>query len=140
MVAPAQTLAFYDRLTRESGGISTVRDSARLFMAPGVLHCAGGSGPSAFNAATGSLARGPEVTPRDDLFAALTHWVEDGVAPDQVIATRYVDNAPAKGVALQRPLCAFPEKAWYKGTGDTNRADSFICAVAKPGGVSVSAN
>ena len=53
-------------------------------------------------------------------------------APDTVIATRYVDRSPAKGVAMQRPLCAYPAKAWWRGTGDTNDAANFVCAVSKP--------
>jgi feruloyl esterase len=28
-----------------------------------------------------------------------------------------------------RPLCRFPEVAKYKGTGDTNDAASFACAL-----------
>jgi feruloyl esterase len=66
------------------------------------------------------------------LFTALTQWVESGTAPAQIIATKYVDDAPAKGIAMQRPLCAYPQKAWYKGAGDTNKADSFVCAIAPP--------
>ena len=33
---------------------------------------------------------------------------------------------------MQRPLCKYPLKAWYKGTGDTNDAGNFVCAVDKP--------
>ena len=62
----------------------------------------------------------------------MIHWVEDGVAPTQVIATKYVDDAPAKGIALKRPLCAHPQKAWYKGSGDTNDASNFTCSVEEP--------
>lgn len=132
LVAPGQTIAFYDRLGRESGGPAKAQSFARLFLAPGVMHCGAGPGPDAFNAANGGAPRPPSATPRDDLFAALAHWVEDGVAPTQVVATKYVGDAPAKGVALQRPLCAYPQKAWYRGAGDTKDAASFVCAVARP--------
>lgn len=132
LVAPGQTIAFYNRLGKKFGGTTKAQDFARLFMAPGVMHCGGGSGPSAFNGANGGARKPPSDTPRDDLFTAMTHWVEDGVAPAQVIATRYVDDIPAKGIAMQRPLCAYPQKAWYKGSGDTNDAGSFTCAVEKP--------
>jgi len=131
LVAPAQTLAFYDGLDKKFGAAKT-QDFARLFMAPGVMHCGGGSGPSAFNSAGGGASRPPSNTPRDDVFAAMTHWVEDGVAPTEVIATKYIDDTPAKGIAMQRPLCAWPQKAWYKGSGDTNDAGNFTCAVEKP--------
>ena len=32
---------------------------------------------------------------------------------------------------MTRPLCPFPQVAQYKGSGDTNAAENFVCAVAK---------
>jgi hypothetical protein len=132
LVAPGQTLDFYNGLGRKFGGTAQVRDFARLFLAPGMMHCGGGQGPSAFNSANGGQRKPPSNTARDDMFTAMTHWVEEGVAPTQIIATKYVDDTPAKGIALQRPLCAYPEKAWYKGPGDTHEAGSFMCAMERP--------
>jgi hypothetical protein len=62
-----------------------------------------------------------------DLVSAVARWVEKGVAPEKIIATKYVDNAPAKGVALQRPLCVYPQVVRYKGTGDMKDAANFEC-------------
>jgi hypothetical protein len=132
LVAPVQTIHFYDGLTKKFGGVSKVQDFARLFMAPGVMHCGGGPGPSAFNSANGGARKPPADTPQQDIFAAMTHWVEDGVAPAEIVATKYVDDSPAKGIALQRPLCAYPQKAWYKGAGETGNAGNFTCAARKP--------
>jgi feruloyl esterase len=131
LVAPAQTLAFYNKLGKQFGGTNKEQEFARLFMAPGVMHCGGGDGPSAFNSANGGT-RMTSGKAEEDLFAAMIHWVEDGVAPSQVVATKYVDDAPAKGIAMKRPLCAYPQKAWYKGSGETNDASNFTCAVEKP--------
>jgi feruloyl esterase len=131
LVAPRQTLDFYARLEREAGGMTQARGFARLFMAPGVMHCGAGPGPDAFNAGNGAAPRPPSATPRDDLFAALAAWVERGSAPDQVIATKYADGS-TQDVAMQRPLCAYPQKAWYRGTGDPKAAASFVCAVERP--------
>ena len=58
-------------------------------------------------------------------------WVEDGKAPDKVIATKYVDNDAKKGVALQRPLCPYPQVAMYNGSGDMNDAANFSCRVPR---------
>jgi feruloyl esterase len=132
LVAPGQTVAFYDRVARTSGGMAKAQGFARLFMAPGVMHCGAGSGPDGFNAANAAAAPPASESPGDDLFAALTQWVEHGQAPAKVIATSYVDGAPAKGVALQRPLCAYPARAWYRGAGDVKDAGSFVCSVRKP--------
>jgi feruloyl esterase len=132
LVAPAQPLAFYDKLGKQFGGTKKEQEFARLFMAPGVMHCGGGDGPSAFNSANGGTRVTPAGRPEEDLFAAMIRWVEDGVAPTQVVATKYVDGTPAKGIAMKRPLCAYPQKAWYKGSGDTNDASNFTCSVEKP--------
>lgn len=132
LVAPEQTIALYRRLAQSSGGIDKTRSFARLFMAPGMMHCGGGEGPDGFNAANGAAPPPPTETAQDDLFTALAGWVQDGTAPAQVVATRYVDGVPARGVALQRPLCAYPAKAWYRGTGDAKDPRNFRCSVDRP--------
>lgn len=132
LVAPAQTLDFYNKMAKQFGGTAKEQEFARLFLAPGVMHCGGGDGPNAFNSANGAARKPPSDKPEEDLFAAMIRWVEDGVAPAQVIATKYVDDAAVKGIAMKRPLCAYPQKAWYKGSGDTNDASNFICSVEKP--------
>lgn len=95
----------------------------RLFMAPGMQHCGGGPGANSF----GQFA--PGVDADHDLNQALERWVEKGIAPDRLIATKFVDDKPEKGVAMTRPLCPYPEGATYKGTGDTNDAANFECSV-----------
>jgi feruloyl esterase len=82
---------------------------ARLFMAPGVFHCAGGPGPNVFDA----------LTP-------LINWVEGGVAPETILATKFVNDTPPT-VQMTRPLCLFPKVAKYTGSGNTNLASSFVC-------------
>lgn len=132
LVAPGQSVAFYDRIARSSGGTQKAQSFARLFMAPGVMHCGAGPGPDGFNAANGAAPPPASDRPDDDLFSALAQWVENGAAPDKVIATRYVDGVPAKGVTMQRPLCAYPARAWYRGAGDVKDAASFVCSVKSP--------
>ena len=53
--------------------------------------------------------------------------MEKGIAPDKLIATKFVDDKAEKGVKFTRPLCAYPEFAKYEGAGDTNEAASFLC-------------
>jgi len=95
----------------------------RLFMAPGMAHCGGGPGPNAFGAG-GSGSADPER----NMYRALEQWVEQGIAPARIIATKYRnDRNPAEGVKMTRPLCAYPHVAKYKGSGDTNDAANFVC-------------
>jgi feruloyl esterase len=73
--------------------------------------------------------------PRDsdhDVLSALVRWVEQGDAPDRIIATKFVNDKPAAGVAFTRPLCPYPQLPAYRGTGDTNDAASFVCRADEP--------
>ncbi|WP_138422366.1 tannase/feruloyl esterase family alpha/beta hydrolase [Maritimibacter alexandrii] len=123
------SIDYYDRVVANTGGLDRTQDFARLFMAPGVEHCAGGTGPNAFGTRN---ARLPVTMPlkmdaEHDLFHAITRWVEEGVAPDHIIATRYTDNDLANGVERTRPLCPYPLVAIHDGTGDIDDAASFTC-------------
>jgi hypothetical protein len=62
-----------------------------------------------------------------DALTALDQWVEHGVAPAKVIATKFVNDNPADGVAMTRPLCPYPEEAQWTGKGSTNDAANFVC-------------
>lgn len=126
LVPPEQTVAFYERHARQAGGMARLGNSARLFLAPGMMHCAGGAGPDSFNSAFAGLPRPPEASPDDDLFLALTAWRERGQAPKQVIATKY-GAGPSNGIVFQRPLCAYPRHAVYTQRGSTASADNFLC-------------
>jgi feruloyl esterase len=58
---------------------------------------------------------------------ALTRWVESGVAPDSIIATKYKDDDPKKGVVMTRPLCPYPQHAKWTGSGTMFDAANFVC-------------
>ena len=95
----------------------------RAFLVPGLYHCAGGPGANGF----GTSSPPSSVDADHDIVSAIMRWVEDGVAPEKIIATKYVDNTPSKGVAFQRPLCPYPLAARYKGQGDSNDAGNWSC-------------
>ncbi len=98
----------------------------RLFLAPGMWHCSGGPGANAFGNLGTPLA--PVLgDPADDIFAAMRNWVENGVAPSTILATKYTDDTVANGVAFTRPLCAYPANAKYRGAGDPTNAASWEC-------------
>ncbi len=81
-------------------GLEKTQKFFRLFLLPGVTHCGGGDGPDTI-----------------DWLAAIQAWVEDGVAPDQIIAARF--DTLRINVLRTRPICPYPQVAVYKGTGDT---------------------
>jgi len=123
---PAQNgIDYYETVVAAQKGLERTQGFFRSFLVPGLYHCAGGPGATAFG---GSLPPPPSQMDADhDMVSAVARWVEKGVAPEKIIATKYVDNVPAKGVALQRPLCVYPQVARYKGTGDVKDAANFEC-------------
>ena len=92
------------------GGVAQTDDFFRLFMAPGVNHCGGGIGPGVI----------------DDL-TALEQWVEQGVAPNQIVAAHYTLGVGNGIIDRRRPLCPYPQIAKYRGAGDINAWQSFTC-------------
>ena len=92
-------------------------------MLPDVGHCRSGSGPEAIGGGFIEPAKA-ERRPESHVVSALAQWVERGVAPEQIVATKY-DQAGK--VTRQRPVCAYPQMAVYRGSGDINAASSFAC-------------
>lgn len=100
-VPPLSTINYYKSVLDKMGSGPQTAEWVRLFMAPGMGHCGGGEGPNTF-----------------DMVTALEQWVENGKAPDQIVASR---------AGRTRPLCSYPQTARYKGTGSTDDAANFVC-------------
>jgi Tannase and feruloyl esterase len=123
-VAAKSNINYYTSVTKVAGGLAATEDFYRMFMVPGMGHCGGGPGANAF----GNFVDGPSPSsPSDDLLSALDQWVELGIAPDEIIATKYVNDNPANGIAFQRPLCPYPQHAAYSGSGDPSEASNWEC-------------
>jgi len=105
-ISPASSTQYYTRVLERLGRESAVRTAYRLFMAPGMGHCSGGEGPNTF-----------------DAIGALEQWVEQGKAPDRIVAS----HATGGRVDRTRPLCPFPQVAVYTGAGSIDDASSFGC-------------
>jgi feruloyl esterase len=121
VVSPYDTIAYYQKVVAAQGSQANTDAFFRLFMAPGMGHCGGGAGPANFGN-NGQTA--PVIDPQHDLISALDAWVTKGTAPDQIIASKTSGST----VVRTRPLCAYPTKAMYKGTGSTDDAANFTCS------------
>jgi feruloyl esterase len=104
ILQPLMGVQYYERAVAANGRRGT--GFMRLFMIPGMAHCAGGVGPD-----------------QNDAVTAVIDWVEKGVAPDVLIAKKVVDGATTRS----RPLCPYPRVARYKGEGSIDDAASFEC-------------
>ena len=94
------------------GDTNAARERVRLFMLPGVGHCRGGPGPDTW-----------------DRLGPIVDWVENGRAPDHIVASRQVDGKTVN----ERKVCAYPQKATYMGPagGQNDQANwvqgNFTC-------------
>ncbi len=97
----------YMQRIRHAMGSDTVDSFMRYYEIPGYAHVVS----PAFHAGWDSLT-------------ALEHWVEKGIAPQNLVVA---DSAGVPG--RTRPLCEYPSWPKYKGSGDANAAASFVCAM-----------
>ena len=68
-----------------------------------------------------AAAPGPD---RFDAVAVLSRWVENGTAPDRIVAS----HSTGGHVDRTRPLCPYPQEARWTGNGSTDEAANFTCA------------
>ena len=87
----------------EAATCPPIADGTILF--PGVTHCGGGEGPDTF-----------------DILTPVMAWVESGIAPGEIIASKAVNGA----VTRTRPVFPYPTVARYVGSGSINDAANFI--------------
>lgn len=127
------TINYYDTIVATMG-LQDVKGFVRLYMVPGMQHCFAGPGPNFFGQFDPSalVANAEQLSipmdPQHNISLALQKWVEEGAAPEAIIATKYVNDLdPGMGVKMTRPLCPYPQVAVYKGSGDTNDAAKFVC-------------
>lgn len=137
IAAEVSTIYYQRVLDAQRGGTNgngaSTEDFYRLFMVPGMQHCGGGPGPNVFGqrrSSTSSLP--PQSDAEHDIFVALERWVEQGIAPTRIIATKYFLDEPSRGVERTRPLCPYPQVARYTGSGSIDDAANFTCVNPKP--------
>jgi feruloyl esterase len=114
LISPYNSIDYYESVVARSGKVSRDAQLAdtqafhRLFMVPGMGHCAGGEGADSF-----------------DGLAALQSWVEQGKAPERIEAAHVVAGKTVR----TRPLCPFPMQAVHDGVGNSDESASFRCAI-----------
>jgi hypothetical protein len=102
-LTPLASIRYHDQVHARDPGAS---DYFRTFLMPGVLHCGGGPGPDTV-----------------DWPAAIADWVENGKAPERLVARKTASGS----LTRTRPLCAHPQKAVYNGSGSTDDERNFAC-------------
>jgi feruloyl esterase len=104
-----ETVRYYEQL-RTDNADAPLADWSRLFLVPGMGHCGGGA----------------RTLDQVDLLSAVVDWVENGRAPERIIATG--KSAPGES----RPLCPYPAHAHFQGNGDARDAANYACSTGMP--------
>ena len=100
------TERFYNYLSRGMQALPSELDEFfRFFRISGMFHCNSGPGDWVFGQGGGAAASGVPFECANNVLAALVKWVEDGVAPDTIEGTKFVNDTVIKGVAFQRRHC-----------------------------------
>jgi len=99
-----ESVDYLQRLQASHGAAATAQ-FARHFLVPGMGHCSGDPATDGF-----------------DGLDAMVRWVEQGEAPDRLLA-QGTGTLPA---SVRRPLCPWPTHAQYLG-GAPGSAESFAC-------------
>ncbi|MBV9650895.1 MAG: tannase/feruloyl esterase family alpha/beta hydrolase [Pseudonocardiales bacterium] len=107
LISPQGTIDYRRRVEAAMGGTGATDQFYRVFLAPGVDHCSGG---------TGSVPTDP--------LAAVVDWVEHGHAPETLPAA----TTSTAGRPVTRNLCSYPQLSHYIGHGDPDSAGSYTCA------------
>jgi feruloyl esterase len=111
-VLPLPTIDYYETMTKTMDGPAATRTFARLFMIPGMDHCAGGEGAYAI-----------------DYLAAITAWVERGEAPDKLRGVHPVAGAPLDYFGIDLPNL---DRQYYAFERDHHAYPKGSVAVGKP--------
>jgi len=114
-ISPLNSINYYESVVRSIGaggnhGLRDTREFYRLFMVPGMQHCSGGAAPSTF-----------------DMLNALENWWRRAWR-------RTVSSLPIPPLArwTAPPLVPYPQEARWKGSGSTDDAANFACALGEP--------
>jgi feruloyl esterase len=130
-ITPLRTIEYYEEVIETMGkeraevqgepNAYAVMDFMRLFMVPGMHHCGNGPGPNVFGGPNQGLP--PQLDAQHDIVMALDRWVEDGVAPEKIIASHLTNGAVDRTLAL----CPYPQTPIFNGSGDANLAENYHC-------------
>jgi feruloyl esterase len=123
---PVNTINYFESVVAKMG-LREAGSFVRLYMVPGMQHCGGGPGPNSF----GSSVTSTPADAQHDMSMAIERWVEQDIAPDQVIASKRQGLDPKSAITRTRPLCPYPQVAHYKGSGSTDDAANFVCTMEK---------
>ncbi|ESK83868.1 feruloyl esterase b precursor [Moniliophthora roreri MCA 2997] len=129
LISPINSERYYERVSSTMGlSPSSLDDFYRFFRISGMSHCAGGTGASQIGG-QGSVAGNTKLDPESNILTALVRWVEEGVAPDTILGSKFNNGSLSSGVAFSRRHCRFPFRNTFDGNGDSTKPESWTCVL-----------
>lgn len=107
------SIDYYQRVSTRTGGIDATTKFYRFYLVPGFTHSGRSEGAP-------SVPVPQPASGRDEMFAALQNWVENKVAPSAITVT-------SRDSTVSMPLCVYPTKIVYRGSGSEKLAASYAC-------------
>ena len=128
---PRDSIDYFNKVESIFGGPAPTLSFFRLFLVPGMSHCNGGPGYLLAGGARGvddpsDVPKWPHPDAQHDVLSALDRWVEQGVAPDQMVAF----HTDSTGQMRTIHVCAYPKAA---ATDSTQRPSANLphCGAAQ---------
>jgi feruloyl esterase len=146
-IPTGSSLRYYNMTTQGVSSGSDIDDYFRLFLVPNMGHCSGSQPPGSdapwyFSAASqnpgparSGVTSGVPSTDAEgrqyeyDAILALMRWVEEGKAPERIVATKFKGDNSTE-VVRRGVICKWPEKAAWKGKDEDDSrtdVDGWVC-------------
>jgi hypothetical protein len=119
LITPAGSLNYYTRVSNVVGGFAATNAFNRLYFVPGMGHCSG-VGSVSGTAGPAANANSVPLPANNQLFDALVAWVENKNAPTSLVLN-------SANSSVSQPICPYPQKATYNGSGAITLAASYSC-------------
>ncbi|KAE9964918.1 hypothetical protein EG328_010115 [Venturia inaequalis] len=132
IISSENSKRYYEHVRSTMGLTYAAQDEFyRYFQISGTGHCSGGRGAWAIGQSQKAVA---SWKAQANVLSAIVRWVEQDIAPEAILGTKWVDDTISKGIAFQRNHCKYPATNKYKGTGNSTVPLSWVCV--QPGNMS----
>ncbi|KAJ6520550.1 Tannase/feruloyl esterase [Mycena sanguinolenta] len=127
LISSANSNRYYDHVSQTMKlSHSSLDEFYRFFRISGMEHCGGGPGATFIGNVETAVA---SLDPNQNVLTAMVRWIEEGIAPDTITGTAFINQTKALGVDFQRAHCRYPFHNVFTGKGDVKDPASWECTL-----------
>ncbi|KAF7340905.1 Carboxylic ester hydrolase [Mycena sanguinolenta] len=127
LISSANSNRYYDHVSQTMNlPHSSIDEFYRFFRISGMEHCGGGPGATFIGNVENAVA---SLDPNQNVLTAMVRWIEEGIAPDTITGTAFINQTKALGVDFQRAHCRYPFHNVFTGKGDVKDPTSWECVL-----------